>query len=74
MKSPQPAHFSRRHNLDGTHDSICSICMLTVASGRDDAGLERDELDHKCDPVLLYQFSQGRRPASFSVNHLLAAK
>jgi hypothetical protein len=52
-------HFPHRHNGDGSHDSICAKCFLTVASDKDEAELVQFERDHVCDPVLLDRFSQG---------------
>jgi hypothetical protein len=53
------SHFPHRHNSDGSHDSICAKCFLTVASVKDEAELIQFEHDHVCDPVLLDQFSRG---------------
>jgi hypothetical protein len=52
-------HFPHRHNDDGSHDSICTKCFLTVASVKDEAELVQFERDHVCDPALLHKFSQG---------------
>jgi hypothetical protein len=47
--------FPHRHNKDGVIDSICSECLLTVASVRLDRELAKYEEAHVCDPIRLYQ-------------------
>jgi hypothetical protein len=36
-------------------DSICSDCLVTIASAKDEDELARLEQAHVCDPVRLYQ-------------------
>lgn len=56
--------FHHRPNRDGTHDSICSACYMTVASTPEELELGMHELAHICDPVRLYQVSQcGHSPS-----------
>jgi hypothetical protein len=50
--------FHHRPNRDGTHDSICSACYMTVASTPEELELVSHERAHICDPVQLYQVSQ----------------
>jgi hypothetical protein len=52
MTSPQ-SDYVHRSNLNGTTDSICKSCFLTVASAIWDADLESAEREHKCDPFRL---------------------
>ncbi len=66
MAFPQLLHFPHVHNLNGTHDSVCARCHLTIASAKHEAQLNPYEQAHRCDPVRLYQFSQGRTPANYS--------
>ncbi len=66
MISAQRAHFTHCHNRDGTHDSICTSCMRTVASATDETNLERIERAHLRGPILLHQYSQGRSRANYS--------
>jgi hypothetical protein len=47
--------FSHRHNGDGVTDSICSECLMSVATARVEHGLTQHEVAHVCDPVRLYQ-------------------
>jgi len=42
------ATFSHRHNLDGTHDSICRRCFATVATEHDQDDLLAQEAEHIC--------------------------
>ena len=46
--------FRRRHNKDGTWDSICLRCFRTAASARDASGLPLLQSTHICDPMDLY--------------------
>ena len=51
-------YFHRRHNGDGTHDSICHGCYVTVATLRVESELSRFEDSHVCDPLRAYKVSQ----------------
>jgi len=46
------AAFAHRHNLDGTWDSICTKCFLTVASEGAEDGLSTHERHHNCDSLM----------------------
>ena len=46
--------FPHRHNKDGTVDSICSECLLTVTTVRDERELTQHEEAHKCNPLRLH--------------------
>jgi hypothetical protein len=50
--------FSHRLNANGSHDSICTVCYLIVATSKIEAELAQPEWDHACHPVRLYQLSQ----------------
>lgn len=52
--------FPHRHNKDATHDSICTECLMTVASVESEGQLALFESAHICDPANLYRVSQGR--------------
>jgi len=61
------AHLSRpgfphRLNPDGSYDSICTVCLATVATVRKEEQLYPSELAHLCDPLRLYQVSQVSTP------------
>jgi hypothetical protein len=51
-------HFHHRHNSNGTHDSICFRCYMTVATVGNESDLTRYEVEHACDPARLYQINQ----------------
>jgi hypothetical protein len=59
--------FPHRLNPNGSYDSICTECHLTVASSSDEAGLAGHERDHACNPIRLYQLaedqSESERPS-----------
>jgi hypothetical protein len=44
------SHFAHRLNEDGTTDSICKVCFVTVANATWEADLESAEREHKCEP------------------------
>lgn len=46
------AAFAHRHNLDGTWDSICTECFLTVASAWDETELLDHERGHDCNSLM----------------------
>jgi hypothetical protein len=46
--------FPHRHNKDGVIDSICSECLLTVASVRVEGELAQHEEAHVCNPLRLH--------------------
>src|SRR5579863_2312785 len=43
------AEFPHRHNGDGTYDSICTVCLATVATSQNEAELRVQEEAHVCD-------------------------
>ena len=49
--------FPHRHNGNGSHDSICTVCLATVASVMNEGELARHEAVHVCDPIRLYQLN-----------------
>ena len=46
------AAFAHRHNLDGSWDSICTKCFLTVASECGEDGLPMHERHHDCNSLI----------------------
>jgi hypothetical protein len=50
--------FPHRHNMDGSFDSICTVCLATVATVRREEQLYREESAHVCDLVRLYQLAR----------------
>ena len=54
--------YSRRENPDGTMDSICRKCFVTVVTAWRETDLNRAEHSHTCDPnVLEYWRSASER-------------
>lgn len=50
--------FPHRHNKDGSYDSICTVCLATVASLQAEEDLARFEATHVCNPMRLYQLGR----------------
>ena len=48
--------FAHRENKDGTFESICRQCFITVAVAGSAADLKRPEADHLCDSWMLRRF------------------
>ena len=42
--------YPHRRNADGSHDSICTVCFVTVASAREESELTGHEQAHVCNP------------------------
>lgn len=53
--------FPHRQNTDGTHDSICTKCFVTVATVMNESELAGHESAHVCNPSYEYRFSQSAR-------------
>jgi hypothetical protein len=51
-------NFPHRFNEDGSFDSICTMCHLTVATATIEAELSQHEHSHECSPARLYQLSE----------------
>jgi hypothetical protein len=49
--------FRHRLNADNAFDSICSSCLQTVSTERNEADLFQHEQDHECDPMQLFEAS-----------------
>ena len=45
------AAFVHRRNKDGSFDSICPQCLLTIATCQTEDALAKIESAHTCDPV-----------------------
>ena len=57
MTHPENSTYRHRHNANGSFDSICPYCYLTVASARSEPHLLLLERMHECDPVRLYEIA-----------------
>jgi len=67
MSHPGNTNFHHRHNENGSMDSICLHCYLTVASDPDEQQLFFQERDHYCDPLRLHQLASAAWPLSSSM-------
>jgi len=52
-KAGGDARFAHRQNKDGTIDSICLHCFLTIASSKSIRTLAMTESRHRCDISLI---------------------
>jgi hypothetical protein len=43
-----PANYPHRHNADGSYDSVCMTCFITVASTQTEDELIPHERKHIC--------------------------
>ena len=55
------SEFPHRSNKDGTIDSICPGCFVTVGTATWEADLENLEPDHICDPEKVRHFQRERK-------------
>lgn len=63
MSNPGSHHFHHRQNDNGTHDSICLMCYLTVATACEESHLAPHENMHVCDSLRAWQVSEYGRHA-----------
>jgi hypothetical protein len=59
MAAPDAKPFPRRHNPDGSHDSICPECFRTVARSKTESDLDAQEKLHVCAPSSLQKLRRG---------------
>jgi len=52
MTSSGSDEFAHRQNADGSFDSICLSCYLTVTSAPSESGLVDGEANHSCMKVI----------------------
>lgn len=65
MTHPETTAFHHKYHDNGTIDSICPRCYLTIASAIDKQHVSLVEHSHECDPVRLYQMENGLREQHF---------
>lgn len=58
MASPNPSTFVRRPGAHRTTESICTRCLLAVATAKREEELDQAEQRHVCDSWLLEQWKQ----------------
>lgn len=59
--------FHHRHNENGSLDSICPHCFLTIGSDQNVQQLFFEERTHFCDPLRLHQLANEVWPLSSSI-------
>lgn len=70
MDLPATPSFAHRHNRNGTIDSICKNCFVTVATSNWEFALEPKELAHICDQAALEKY-HGRRMGKLTEPYLI---
>ncbi len=53
MNSSISDKFCNRKNEDGTFDSVCRACFMTIATTNLECDLKASELRHVCDAAIL---------------------
>ncbi len=66
MMQTHTVQFVHRLNEDGTIDSICRNCFITVATAASESVLDRKEPEHNCNPALLNWYKKCPRSEDFS--------
>jgi hypothetical protein len=61
---PRESPFVRRENRDGTIDSICRACFVTIHTSIWESELEQAEKNHTCDPEVLAHWDRLARQRS----------
>jgi len=51
-------NYYHRRNRDGTHDSLCTGCYMTIATVSEESHLRKIEDAHVCDPVRLFHIRE----------------
>lgn len=61
--------FLRHQNANGTFDSVCKNCFVTVATAPREFELEEPERNHVCDPQVVQHWkevAEGKETKYFS--------
>ena len=66
MTQTHTVQFVHRFNEDGTIDSICRDCFVTVATDISTSHLELEERKHKCDLSLIDRYKNPRHSENIS--------
>ena len=64
MSPTAKRRLPHRHNKNGSYDSICAICYMTIASKGIESELARLEAMHVCSPARLYEMNQATADAT----------
>lgn len=62
--------YAHRRNTDGTTDSICKNCFVTVSTASGEGDLKRAEHDHLCDPIILDYWSKVKQDGEWPLLQL----
>ena len=65
MTQVSTLQFAHRINDDGTIDSICCDCFVTIATESSESDLDRNERDHACHPALVEHYKKVRVDCKF---------
>jgi len=71
MRSTMPdrlGNYYHRRNRDGTHDSLCTGCYMTIATVSEESHLRKIEDAHVCDPVRLFHIREYTHYAVIALN------
>jgi hypothetical protein len=63
-------HFSLRQNTDGTVDSICLKCFMTVSNAESEADQARLEENHICTPHKVERSQVSKATVDESSSHV----
>lgn len=63
MNQTYTIKFIHRINEDGSIDSICRDCFVTIATGRTRSDLEGQERQHTCEPMILERYAGYKKVA-----------
>jgi hypothetical protein len=50
--------FPHRFNVNGSFDSICTLCHMTVATAKIEAELSQHERVHVCNAIRMFQVAE----------------
>ena len=56
MNQTYTIKFIHRINEDGSIDSICRDCFVTIATARTQSDLQAQERQHSCEPMILERY------------------
>ena len=68
MPSKLGNRFHHKHNKNGTHESVCGMCFMTVTTVSEESELSHFEDAHICDPVRVYEVRECTRHALLALN------
>ena len=72
MSQAYTLKYLHRLNDDGTIDSICRECFVTVATATSRSALDPEQQKHRCDPFLLERYKKIKSYKNFPIAPRLA--